>query len=1173
MVLPYLSEIYTVCKAIVDLVTTLKENEKAATVMSKRVGRIAFTLEQRHDSLKKSASTNDAMKDNMINYLMALRAELLSVQQTLKWYVELGKFSRAFNATEFHNRLTLHDERLTQLVLDLQLAEAANTSSVLDLMTAAKEDQAAALRTVLHHTEAAASAARENNVLLAKVLAKLAEPPLSAPADPVAGSPVALPSAVVSLVPVLRPSHALFEAVKLDEACLGPKGRLLGKGGFGEVRESTCFGVPVAVKYIPHLTSRDLKNVRMEVTTMSRLRHPNVCGCLGVVVAEEYCAIVLELLPASSTLYDKLPEMGWAERVRAALDVARAVAYLHAKQVIHNDLKASNAIVAADGTVKLIDFGLALTKSTLTRVTGLTFAAGTMLWMAPELLRRENRKLAGDVATDVYSLGMVLVELLTGDVPYGSATVPAMARELANLGEPPMYAADPELRLEMHEKAAIEAFKGIIADCVSTEDTARPTAAVVHERLVHVQSITNNKRDAPASIAAPAESASMVPPTAAVARTEPSNAAASATAPASGSPPPQLATPEPRVLRVHGCSDVKAARNILRRQELFNALDFQYVTIGTETIAALKTKLRNVQSIELRDCRCAWRIGQVLADVVVASESCGSLKRLAINNGIKIRSGVHVVARVNALTVPIDDDDLETLAQAGVRLRALEVFRQPVTTVVSMAATLVELHAGENECGISDAGLATAHGIVKLIASNNPKITTVAPFATTLTELDASGSGIDDAGLSSALHIVKLDAANNPRVTTVAPFATTLVELNASGNCGIDDAGLASARGITKFNASGNAKVTTVAPFGTTLVELDASNRPKITNVTLYTGMREGVRACEDCGIGDSGLAIAQGIVKLNASGNPKVTTTAPFAATLVELDASGKCGIDDFGLASARGIKKFNASGNATITTVAPFATTLTELDASGRCGLDDVALASAHGIAKLNAFNNQMITRVAPFALTLTTLNVGGTCGVRDAGLAWARRIVKLDASENSKVTTVAPFATTLTELNASGKCGIDDAGLASARGLVTLHAKDNGNITTVAPFALTLLHLDASGKYCGIGDAGLADARSIITLDAFKNPEITTVAPFAATLLELQAGHFYCGITDAGLASARSIVKLGAMDNRKITTVVPFAATLTHLTAGHQDPVIDTMARVPPQKSSNGGCCICC
>jgi hypothetical protein len=132
----------------------------------------------------------------------------------------------------------------------------------------------------------------------------------------------------------------------------------------------------------------------------------------------------------------------------------------------------------------------------------------------------------------------------------------------------------------------------------------------------------------------------------------------------------------------------------------------------------------------------------------------------------------------------------------------------------------MELDASGSRCGIGDPGLASARSIVKLNASDNPKITTVAPFAETLVELKARGPngndrlvadsedcGLRDAGLARAHGIVKLDVRNNPYITTVASFAAALVELDARGGCGIGDAGLTMARNIVELDASGNKKI------------------------------------------------------------------------------------------------------------------------------------------------------------------------------------------------------------------------------------------------------------------------------------------------------------------------------------------------------------------------------
>jgi hypothetical protein len=389
--------------------------------------------------------------------------------------------------------------------------------------------------------------------------------------------------------------------------------------------------------------------------------------------------------------------------------------------------------------------------------------------------------------------------------------------------------------------------------------------------------------------------------------------------------------------------DREAALRIMNAEGLYDALELHNVDIGPLAIAALKTKLRGVRSIELYRCRCTSAIGDVLVDLLANTDSINSLVGLTV--APPVCNGAHP-----GLTVT--DQDLMALSEVGVHLRVLHVPDQPVTTVAPFATTLVELDASGSHCGIGDAGLTSAHNIVKLVAASNRKITTAAPFAATLVELNASGlyCGIGDAELTSAHNIVKLHAENNRKITTVAPFAATLVELDASGGySGIGDQGLASARSIVKLDAFNNTGITTVAPFAATLVELDASG--------------------SECGIDDRGLASAHSIAKLDASHNPKITTVAPFAATLVELTARGPdtrwisasidCGLKDAGLARAHGIVKLDARNNPYITTVAPFAAALMELNASGRwCGIGDAGLASAHNIVKLAASENENIS-----------------------------------------------------------------------------------------------------------------------------------------------------------------------------------------------------------------------
>ncbi len=124
-----------------------------------------------------------------------------------------------------------------------------------------------------------------------------------------------------------------------------------------------------------------------------------------------------------------------------ALDLARqlcdALAYLESQSVVHRDLKPENVLVTADGRVKIIDFGIALSEGSR-RMTwaGLSATLGTPDYMAPEQIRGRR----GDARTDVYALGMILYEMLTANLPYESANPRALLKvKTAEEPRPPGY--------------------------------------------------------------------------------------------------------------------------------------------------------------------------------------------------------------------------------------------------------------------------------------------------------------------------------------------------------------------------------------------------------------------------------------------------------------------------------------------------------------------------------------------------------------------------------------------------------------------------------------------------------------------------------------------------------------------------------------------------------------
>ena len=283
-----------------------------------------------------------------------------------------------------------------------------------------------------------------------------------------------------------------------------------------------------------------------------------------------------------------------------------------------------------------------------------------------------------------------------------------------------------------------------------------------------------------------------------------------------------------------------------------------------------------------------------------------------------------------------------------------------------------------------------------------------------LRRLNAESSDLTDRMLTTADKLEVLHVAHCGDVTTVAPFAYTLRELDASGKCGIHDAGLARAHWIRVLNVANNSLVTTVEPFAESLRELNASDGSMV---------------------GDTGLANATGIVRLLASNNSKITTVSPFAESLRELQIAGvHSGIGDRALTAVSQLVSLHASLNASVRTVAPFGPSLVHLDASFDCGIDDAGLTTAVNLVSLNTWNNKHVTTVLPCASSLLHLN-NSNGSIGDSGLACASALVELEVNHNSKVTQVSEsFMHSLRRLTACGKtCGISDKGLAKVAKMV--------------------------------------------------------------------------------------------------------------------------------------------
>jgi serine/threonine-protein kinase len=204
---------------------------------------------------------------------------------------------------------------------------------------------------------------------------------------------------------------------------------LLGEGGMGSVykAEHLQLAKHVAIKLLrPEISSRKDADARFQREAMAgaRLQHPNVVGVLDFGDRPDGGKyLVMELLQGDSLrdLLDRTPQLPWPRAVHIARQILRGLAHAHDQGVIHRDIKPENVYLAHDGEdadfAKLIDFGIAMLtagEGSDVRLTAAGLAVGTPTYLAPE--QAVGGKLGGP--TDLYSLSVVLFEMLTGRPPF-----------------------------------------------------------------------------------------------------------------------------------------------------------------------------------------------------------------------------------------------------------------------------------------------------------------------------------------------------------------------------------------------------------------------------------------------------------------------------------------------------------------------------------------------------------------------------------------------------------------------------------------------------------------------------------------------------------------------------------------------------------------------------------
>jgi serine/threonine protein kinase len=211
--------------------------------------------------------------------------------------------------------------------------------------------------------------------------------------------------------------------------------RKVGEGGMGVVFEARQLSLNrrVAIKLIPaELASQSdfIERFDREAKVLATLSHPNIVAIFDLIQVSSMAFIVMEYVegkdgegPVDLRLLQQKEKLDYSKIRRISLEIARALAYTHSHGIVHRDVKPGNILVDKSGRIKLTDFGIATdTNQRDLHLTNDRSAIGTPNYMAPE---QQSDAARVDGRADIYSLGVLLYELLTGSLPRGAFEPPS----------------------------------------------------------------------------------------------------------------------------------------------------------------------------------------------------------------------------------------------------------------------------------------------------------------------------------------------------------------------------------------------------------------------------------------------------------------------------------------------------------------------------------------------------------------------------------------------------------------------------------------------------------------------------------------------------------------------------------------------------------------------------
>ena len=238
----------------------------------------------------------------------------------------------------------------------------------------------------------------------------------------------------------------------------------LGEGGMGVVYKAldTKLNRAVALKFLPRrLTADNTEKLRFaqEAQLAATLNHPNICTIYDIAEHDGEMFIAMELVDGQ-TLREKKGAISFKQAIDIGIQIADGLAAAHDKGIVHRDIKPENIMIRKDGIAQIMDFGLAKLRGNVSRLTKEGSTVGTAGYMSPEQVQGQD----ADHRSDIFSFGVVLFELFTGQTPFKGVHETALAYEIVNVDAPPMSSVKPEID---------PALDAIVMECLEKDPNER----------------------------------------------------------------------------------------------------------------------------------------------------------------------------------------------------------------------------------------------------------------------------------------------------------------------------------------------------------------------------------------------------------------------------------------------------------------------------------------------------------------------------------------------------------------------------------------------------------------------------------------------------------------------------------------------------------------------------